>query len=51
MKDFEYAEVEWIHCDLGNLEETRKVFCKIREKEERLDIVRCLPLPYICIAV
>ncbi|KAL1965616.1 hypothetical protein VTN77DRAFT_5293 [Rasamsonia byssochlamydoides] len=39
-KDFgSDAPIEWIHCDLGNLEETRKVFCTIREKEERLDIL------------
>jgi hypothetical protein len=34
------APIEWIHCDLGNLDEVRKVFCTIRQKEERLDIVR-----------
>lgn len=48
-KDFgSDAPVEWIHCDLGNLEETRKVFCTIREKEERLDIVRLLTRLPVC---
>lgn len=32
--------VEWIQCELGNLEEVRKVFSDIRKNEDRLDIVR-----------
>lgn len=33
------ALVEWYHCDLGNLKETKEVFDGIREREKRLDIV------------
>lgn len=32
------ALVEWRHCDLGNLAETRDVFGKIAKEEERLDL-------------
>lgn len=39
-----YAPIEWIHCDLGDLEEVRKVFSTIRDKEERIDIVCLLSL-------
>ncbi|KAL1972406.1 hypothetical protein VTN31DRAFT_6820 [Thermomyces dupontii] len=31
--------VEWIQCELGNLEEVRKVFSDIRKNEDRLDIL------------
>lgn len=42
-KDFGVdSQVEWYHCDLGNLKETREVFMGIREREKRLDLVRCL---------
>ncbi|KAJ9643356.1 hypothetical protein H2201_004355 [Coniosporium apollinis] len=33
------AQVEWKHCDMGNLAEVREVFSKIRESEERLDLL------------
>ncbi|KAL2003461.1 hypothetical protein VTN02DRAFT_3772 [Thermoascus thermophilus] len=33
------AQVEWYHCDLGNLKETREVFMGIREREKRLDLL------------
>ncbi|KAJ9242010.1 hypothetical protein DTO169E5_3231 [Paecilomyces variotii] len=33
------ALVEWYHCDLGNLKETKEVFDGIREREKRLDIL------------
>jgi hypothetical protein len=33
------AQLEWIMCDNGNLEQVKEVFGKIREKEERLDLV------------
>jgi hypothetical protein len=39
-KDFgDETALEWIACDLGNLENVREVFSTIREKEERLDLV------------
>lgn len=38
------TNVEWVHCDFGNLKEIQKVFSGIRDKEERLDIVSSLPL-------
>jgi len=37
----EHADVEWIGCDLGNLQETKEVFDRIKEKEERLDLLIC----------
>jgi NAD(P)-dependent dehydrogenase (short-subunit alcohol dehydrogenase family) len=36
----EDAKIEWIPCDMGNLKEVRKVFTEIRERRERLDLVR-----------
>ena len=33
------AKVEWVGCDLGNLKEVKETFTKIREREERLDLV------------
>ncbi len=33
------AQVEWQHCDMGNLAEVKEVFSKIRENEERLDLL------------
>lgn len=38
------ADLEWIGCDLGNLQETKDVFDRIKEKEKRLDLVRTSPL-------
>ncbi|CAG8078318.1 unnamed protein product [Penicillium nalgiovense] len=35
------AMIEWILCDMGNLEQIRQTFTKFREQEERLDIVSC----------
>lgn len=35
------AKIEWIPCDMGNLNEIKEVFSAIREREERLDLVRC----------
>ena len=35
------AQLEWIMCDNGNLKQVQEVFGKIRDKEERLDLV-CL---------
>lgn len=37
------ANVEWLHCDFGNLKEVQKVFSGIRNKEERLDVVSINP--------
>jgi NAD(P)-dependent dehydrogenase (short-subunit alcohol dehydrogenase family) len=34
------AKIEWVPCDLGNLKEVKEVFTGIREREERLDLVR-----------
>ncbi|KAH7909968.1 hypothetical protein BJ138DRAFT_1114527 [Hygrophoropsis aurantiaca] len=36
----ESADLEFIECDLGNLAQVKEVGDKIREQEERLDIVR-----------
>ncbi|EEP81258.1 conserved hypothetical protein [Uncinocarpus reesii 1704] len=33
------ANVEWVHCDFGNLKEVQSVFTKIREKEDKLDLL------------
>ncbi|RDW58963.1 short chain dehydrogenase/reductase family protein [Aspergillus mulundensis] len=33
------AQIEWLPCDLGKLNEVRDVFGGIREKEERLDLL------------
>ncbi|KAJ9478489.1 hypothetical protein VN97_g13191, partial [Penicillium thymicola] len=33
------AMIEWIPCDMGNLEQIRETFTKFREQEERLDIL------------
>jgi NAD(P)-dependent dehydrogenase (short-subunit alcohol dehydrogenase family) len=34
------AKIEWLGCDMGNLKEVKDVFSGIREREERLDLVR-----------
>lgn len=34
------ARIEWIGCDIGNLKQIREVFSDIREREDRLDLVR-----------
>jgi hypothetical protein len=33
------AKIEWEGCDMGTLKEVKEVFTKIREREERLDLV------------
>ncbi|KAK3374274.1 hypothetical protein B0T24DRAFT_667345 [Lasiosphaeria ovina] len=33
------ANVEWVHCDLGNLSEVRSVFTGLRERLDRLDFL------------
>lgn len=33
------TDVEWHHCDMGNLKEVRDTCIKIRNAEERLDLV------------
>lgn len=33
------GQIEWIGCDLGTLSMVKEVFGKLREKEERLDLV------------
>lgn len=44
------AKIEWVPCDLGNLKEVKAVFTGIREREERLDLVRVqkpsIPIDY-----
>jgi hypothetical protein len=39
------AKIEWLGCDMGNLKEVKDVFSGIREREERLDLVRS-PSPF-----
>jgi hypothetical protein len=34
------AKVEWVGCDMGSLKQVKEVFTKMREREERLDLVR-----------
>jgi NAD(P)-dependent dehydrogenase (short-subunit alcohol dehydrogenase family) len=33
------ANIKWVGCDMGNLEEVKSVFTDIRESEERLDLL------------
>lgn len=33
------AKIEWVGCDMGNLQEVKDVFTKIRDREERLDLL------------
>ena len=40
------AQIEWLGCDLANLNEVKEVFTGIREREERLDLVPILNLSY-----
>jgi len=40
----EYAQIEWLPCDLGSLKEVKEVLIGLREREERLDLVRCLTI-------
>ena len=35
----EQAQIEWLPCDLGSLNEVKNVFTRLREKEKRLDLV------------
>ena len=39
----EKAQIEWMGCDLGNLKQVKEVFTRIRDREQRLDLVRDLP--------
>lgn len=36
----ENGKVEWLGCDMGNLQEVKHVFTGIRDREDRLDLVR-----------
>lgn len=36
------AKIEWIPCDMGDLNEIKEVFSGMRERESRLDLVRAL---------
>ena len=42
------GKIEWVGCDLGNLKEVKAVFTGIREREERLDLVRAELSPPDC---
>ncbi|CDZ96748.1 short-chain dehydrogenase [Phaffia rhodozyma] len=33
------AIIEWVHCDLGDLKETKQVFEKLAKEEDRLDLL------------
>jgi hypothetical protein len=33
------ADVDWVGCDLGNLEEVKTIFSDLRGKLDRLDLV------------
>ena len=33
------AQIEWKHCDMGNLNEVKSVFSEIRESLDRLDFL------------
>jgi len=33
------AKIEWEGCDMGTLKEVKEVFTRIREREDRLDLV------------
>lgn len=33
------AKIEWVGCDMGSLKQVKEVFTKMREREERLDLV------------
>jgi hypothetical protein len=34
------ADVDWVGCDLGNLKEVKTIFSDLREKLDRVDLVR-----------
>ena len=38
----EHAQIEWLPCDLGSLEEVKDVFTNLRKREKRLDLVSVL---------
>ena len=38
------AKIEWVGCDMGSLKQVKEVFTKMREREERLDLARSLPI-------
>lgn len=40
----ENAQIDWVGCDLGNLNEVKSVFTDLRDREERLDLVQA-PIP------
>jgi hypothetical protein len=33
------AKIEWTPCDMGSLKDVKEVFTRIREQEDRLDLV------------
>jgi short-subunit dehydrogenase len=35
----EDAKIEWTSCDMGSLKNVKEVFTRIRDQEERLDLV------------
>jgi NAD(P)-dependent dehydrogenase (short-subunit alcohol dehydrogenase family) len=39
-KEGKTAQVEWVGCDLGNLNQVKEVFTGLRDKLDRLDLVR-----------
>ena len=43
----EDAQIEWLPCDMGNLDQVKEVSGGIRERENRLDLVclsiHCIP--------
>ena len=41
----EHAKIEWLPCDLGSLKEVKEVFDGIREREDRLDLVKTADFP------
>lgn len=41
----QYAKIEWEGCDMGTLREVKEVFTRIREREDRLDLV-CIVLTH-----
>jgi NAD(P)-dependent dehydrogenase (short-subunit alcohol dehydrogenase family) len=40
-KEGKEAKVEWVGCDLGELKQVKEVFTSLREKLDRIDLVRC----------
>lgn len=37
------AKIEWVGCDMASLKQVKEVFTKMREREERLDLVCSYP--------